>query len=133
MHACIYFYNLNTNKLKNYYTYKKATSPSWVWGNWQFFCLIDHTNSTPSPNNLWLDYIHSSILTAPDFLVHCTTQKDKKNTASPIVEMSDQSIPHFRPATLPGQFPESDVRGAAAREAANGREKHPSWVSYRDG
>ncbi|TLS24949.1 hypothetical protein PpBr36_07503 [Pyricularia pennisetigena] len=43
------------------------------------------------------------------------------------MEMSDSSIPHFQPLTLPGRFPESDVRGAAAREAASGRQTYLSW------
>lgn len=46
--------------------------------------------------------------------------------------MTEPNIPHFQPLTVSGQFPESDVRGAAAREAASGRVTYLDWVSFRD-
>ncbi|KAI7921481.1 hypothetical protein M9X92_005372 [Pyricularia oryzae] len=41
--------------------------------------------------------------------------------------MTEPNIPHFQPLTVSGQFPESDVRGAAAREAASGRVTYLDW------
>ncbi|TLD25307.1 hypothetical protein PspLS_05669 [Pyricularia sp. CBS 133598] len=41
--------------------------------------------------------------------------------------MSEPNVPHFQPLTVSGQFPESDVRGAAAIEAESGRQTYLSW------